>query len=380
MRFRDDPTSPTRGGQALTSGAPRSRPPRLLLVSMYPLDEGLWGPTVRITHLRDELAAVLDLDVIEGYRGTRRSRLWRYAVSGRLRGLDGIYVEASSFLPAESDVAFLALARGLGIPVLTYFRDAYQFFPEYYPIDSLRRWVSARAFLPAMRALAAASTRVAVPSRGLGDALFGPNADALVLPPGAPPPVAIPYAATANRLLLVGDARLDAQGAPRLIEAVGRLRAAGRSSLGLTIVARAGQDPHGPQPDWLRIERASGDEIHRLLEDVVASVIPRPRGAYNDLAVPIKLYDYLSYARPLIVTPCEEQARVVTDAGAGVIVDDDVAGMADGIDRFLALSPDARASLAASAGRAAAAASWRHRATVILQALGMGDVAPSSER
>ena len=346
---------------------------------MYPLDEGLWGPTVRITHLRDELAAVLDLDVIDGYRADRRPRLWRYAASGRLRGLDGIYVEASSFLPAESDVAFLALARAIGIPVLTYFRDAYQLFPEYYPVDSLRRWVSARAFLPAMRALAAVSTRVAVPSRGLGEALFGPSADALILPPGAPPPVAIPYATTANQLLFVGDARLDAQGAPRLVEAVRRLRASGRS-LGLTIVARAGQDPRGPLPDWLRIERASGNEIHRLLEDVVASVIPRPRGTYNDLAVPVKLYDYLSYARPLIVTACEEQARVVSEAGAGVIVDDDVAGMADGIDRFIALSSDARATLAGAAARAAAAASWRDRATAIRQELGIGDVATSPKR
>lgn len=378
MRFRDDPTSLRTRATALIAGEPRARPARLLLVSMYPLDEGLWGPTVRITHLRDELAAVLDLDVIDGYRGRRRSRLWRYAVSGRLRGLDGIYVEASSFLPAESDLAFLALARALGIPVLTYFRDAYQLFPEYYPIDSMRRWISARAFLPAMRALAAVSTRVAVPSRGLGDALFGRTADALVLPPGAPSPVAIPYAATANQLLFVGDARLDAHGAPRLVEAVGRLRASGRS-LGLTIVAREGQEPRGPQPAWLRIERASGNEIHRLLEDVVASVIPRPRGPYNDLAVPIKLYDYLSYARPLIVTPCEEQARVVSEARAGVIVDDDAAGMADGIGRFLALPPDVRATMAAAAGRAAAAASWRLRATVIRQALGVGDVATSPQ-
>lgn len=379
MRFRDDPTSLRTRATLVIAGQPRARPPRLLLVSMYPLDEGLWGPTVRITHLRDELAAMLDLDVIDGYRAKRRSRLWRYAVSGRLRGLDGIYVEASSFLPAESDVAFLALARGLGIPVLTYFRDAYQLFPEYYPIDSLRRWISARAFLPAMRALATVSTRVAVPSRGLGDALFGPNADLLVLPPGAPPPVAIPYAATANRLLVVGDARLDAQGAPRLIEAVGRLRASGRS-LELTIVARDGQEPAGPQPNWLRIERASGNEIHRLLPDVVASVIPRLRGAYNDLAVPIKLYDYLSYARPLIVTPCEEQARVVSEAAAGVIVEDDVAGMADGIGRFLALPGEVRATMAAAAGRAAASASWGHRATVIRQELGIGEVAPSPER
>ncbi|MBW3613049.1 MAG: glycosyl transferase family 1, partial [Chloroflexi bacterium] len=66
---------------------------------MYPLDRGSWGPTVRIGHLRDELTQLVRLDVVAGTRGERRVALARYAVSGRLRGLDGIYVESSSFLP-----------------------------------------------------------------------------------------------------------------------------------------------------------------------------------------------------------------------------------------------------------------------------------------
>ncbi len=99
-----------------------------------------------------------------GIADARRAALARYAFGGRLRGLDGIYVESSSFLPAELDVAFLGLARALGIPVLTYIRDAYQLFPEYYEISSARRWLAARAFLPALRALGAVSSRLAFPS------------------------------------------------------------------------------------------------------------------------------------------------------------------------------------------------------------------------
>ena len=126
---------------------------------MYPLDEGLLGPTVRITHLREELAAMVRLDVIAGYRQARRAQALGYAFSGRLRGIEGIYVEAASSLPAETDVAFLAMARMLGIPVLTYFRDAYQLFPEDYPTDSLKRRLSRRAFRPAVQALAGSRRR-----------------------------------------------------------------------------------------------------------------------------------------------------------------------------------------------------------------------------
>lgn len=332
---------------------------------MYPLDQGAWGPTVRITHLRDELASLVDLDVIAGYRGPRRAALAGYAFRGRLRGLDGIYVESSTFLPAESDYAFLGLARALQIPVLTYIRDAYQLFPDYYAADSVRRRVSARVFRPAMRALGAVSTRLAFPTAGLARAVFGPDADVLLLPPGSPAPVDVPRAADARRVLFVGDARLPAQGADRLIQAVALARERGAANE-LTVVSRLGQEPPLPHPAWMRVERAQGDEIVRLLPDVRATVIPRPRGTYNDLALPIKLFDYLSFGRPLLVTDCEEQARVVRIADAGIVTDDDAEAMAASLALLAAATPAELDRWSANARAAAASASWARRAAEIV--------------
>lgn len=336
---------------------------------MYPLDRGRWGPTVRIGHLRDELARRVELQVVSGDRAARRVALARYAISGRLRGVDGIYVESSSFLPAEADVAFLALARALGIRVLTYVRDAYQLFPDEYPAGSLRRRVGVVAFRPAIRALAAASTRLAFPTRGLSRAVLGDAADsAALLPPGAPPPVDVPAAAGASRLLFVGDARLPAHGADRLIEAV-RLARKGGAAVELLVVCRPGQEPPGPHPDWMRIERAEGERIHALLPDVVASVIPRPRSAYNDLALPVKLFEYLSYGRPLLVTDCDEQARVVREAGAGLVVEDDAGALAAGIARVMVADAGRRAAWSAAGHAAAVAASWGTRADRVVELL-----------
>lgn len=336
---------------------------------MYPLDRGSWGPTVRIGHLRDELRRLVDLDLVDGYRGARRRALVRYAVSGRLRGLDGIYVESSTFLPAELDIAFLGLARSLGIPILTYVRDAYQLFEDYYRTDSLRRWIGARAFGPALRALRAASTRIAVPTAGLARAIGVAAPDAVLLPPGAPAPVDVERSASARRLLFVGDARLPAHGADRLVAAVELARARGLD-VGLDVVCRPGQEPPVPHPDWLRIRRAEGSGIHRLLGDVLATVIPRPRGPYNDVALPIKLFDYLSYGRPILATDCTEQARVVTDAGAGIVTGDSVPALADAITRFASASPDELDRWSANAHDAARGASWEHRARRIVDVLG----------
>jgi hypothetical protein len=338
---------------------------------MYPLDQGRWGPTVRISHLRDELARRVSLDVVDGYRGQRRVALARYAFSGRLRGLDGIYVESSSFLPAELDVLFLGLARALGIPVLTFIRDAYQLFPEYYAASSVRRRLGAGLFRPAFRALAAVSTRLAFPSAGLAAAVGADPERALRLPPGSPTPVHVRVRERANRLLFVGNGRDAIQGGPRLLRATELARASG-TPVELTVVSRPGEEPPGPHPPWLRVVRAEGKDIVRLLPDVIATVIPRPRSPYNDLAVPIKLYDYLAFGRPLLVTDCLEQAAdlVWTDR-TSVVVGDDPEAIADGVRRLIDAGPAGRRRWGDNARRTAADQSWSARADEILTALGV---------
>ena len=333
---------------------------------MYPLDQGSWGPTVRITNLRDQLARLVDLDLAAGYRPARRAALARYAFSGRLRGLDGIYVETSTFPPAETDLAFLGLARALGIPVLTYIRDAYQLFDDYGSPMTLRGRFGTAAFRPMIRALRAVSSRMAVPTAGLAEALGFD--DAVLLPPGSPAPVDVPRRSDANRLLFVGDARLPAHGADRLIEAVGRAREAG-TPVELTIVCRPGQEPPPPHPDWLRLERAEAGDIAARLGDVVATVIPRPRGAYNDIALPIKLFEYLAYGRPLVVTDCTEQARVVMTADAGIVTTDDTAAIADAVASVIRAPEEEVERWSANAIAAARAASWGDRARQIVDVI-----------
>jgi glycosyltransferase involved in cell wall biosynthesis len=348
--------------------AERSRRPRLLLLSMYPLDGDPSGPIVRITHLRDELARLVDLDVIAGYRGARRRALARYAFRGRMRGLDGIYVESSTFLPAGADVAFLGLARALGVPVLTYIRDAYQLFDEYYRADTPRRWLGKHAFLPFVHALGAVSSRLAFPTIGLAAAVGRAASGVSILPPGSPPPVNMPRASDANQVLYVGAARWRAQGAARLIEAVGLAREAG-VPLELTIVTDPGQEPQAPRPAWLHVRHAHGPQIHDLLPNVLATVIPRLRGPYNDLALPIKLFEYLAYGRPLVVTDCVEQARVVRDADCGLVVGDGVDDLADGLIRVGQAAPEVVDRWSENAIAAAERASWAHRARDVVEAL-----------
>ena len=334
---------------------------------MYPLDRGTWGATARISQMRDALAERVQLDVIAGYRGTRSLALIRYALSGRLRGLKGIYVESSSFLPSPLDVVFLALARTLGIRVLTYLRDAQPLFAEYYPGGSLKRWLSRALFRPAFGALMAASTWVAFPSAGLA-AAFGRIRDPLLIPPGAPAAVHVAREAGANQLLFVGGMRYPVHGLDILADAIERARSAGLP-VELTCVSRPGEEPAPPHPAWLHVERGSGAAIRALLPAVIASVTPRRRSPYNDLGVPIKVMEYLSYGRPLLVTDCTETARIVRDAGAGFVVDDTAEALAEGIGRLFG-APAAELDALSEAARVAAERnSWHARARQVLDLL-----------
>jgi glycosyltransferase involved in cell wall biosynthesis len=337
---------------------------------MYPLDRGLWGATTRITQLRDELDRITRLDLISGTRGRRTLALARYAVSGRLRGLDGIYVENATSLPGPADLAFLGLARALGIRVLTYIRDAQQLFGEYYRADTPKRRLSRAAFRPAVAALMGVSSRVAFPSRGLVATILGDDAadTAILLPPGARLGRPVPIDPEARGLLFVGSLRYPAHGGDLLLEAMAQARDAG-SDPRLIWVAPPDEPLPADPPPWLETVRAEGSQIDALLPRVRASVTPRRRSPYNDLAVPIKVLDYLGFGRPLLVTDTHETSAIVREADCGIIVADTVEAVRDGILEIMRAPFPTIAQWGVAARAYAERNSWRLRAERILRLL-----------
>jgi hypothetical protein len=328
---------------------------------------------MRITQLRDALARRVRLDVVSGTRAGRARVMARFLAAGRMRGLAGIYVENATTLPGIADLAFLLVARARRIPILTYVRDAQQLFPEYYQATSIKRRASQALFLPATRALMRLSTTVAYPSAGLAAAVLGNRPGRqlpTLLPPGTRVAEAPPVDPRARALLFVGSMRYAAHGGSILLAAIEQVRSRG-TDMTLLCVSRPGEEPPGPRPAWLRVVRAEGAEIDALLPEVLACITPRHRSPYNDLAVPIKVMEYLGYGRPLIVTDTAETAAIVRRAGCGVIVPDTPAGLADGIEAVATASPEQLGRWGEAARRAAEANTWDSRAGRILELLGI---------
>jgi glycosyltransferase involved in cell wall biosynthesis len=116
----------------------------------------------------------------------------------------------------------------------------------------------------------------------------------------------------------------------------------------------------------LRTVRAEGSEMDALLPGVRASVTPRRRSPYNDLAVPIKVLEYLGFGRPLLVTDTYETSAIVREAGCGLIVPDTVDGLRDGILEIMRATPSRIDEWGRAARAHAERNSWRDRAERIV--------------
>lgn len=76
---------------------------------------------------------------------------------------------------------------------------------------------------------------------------------------------------------------------------------------------------------WLEVIHTSGDEnLKPLYEKADVALLTAPRTFYRDFAVPIKIFEYMSYLKPVLVTNCTETARIVEENQIGWVTGDDV--------------------------------------------------------
>lgn len=70
--------------------------------------------------------------------------------------------------------------------------------------------------------------------------------------------------------------------------------------------------------EWLSILHVSGDEgLTPLYEKADIALLTAPNTEYRDFAVPIKIYEYISFGKPVLVTNCHETEKVVLENQVG---------------------------------------------------------------
>jgi glycosyltransferase involved in cell wall biosynthesis len=111
---------------------------------------------------------------------------------------------------------------------------------------------------------------------------------------------------------------------------------------------------------WVTIAPAPYETLASTLASATVLCVPHPPGDYMDSALPVKLFDSMAAARPVVVTPRTEMAAVVRGAACGVVADGDAPeDLAAALARVL--GDDALAMSMGANGRAAAETTYDWR-------------------
>jgi glycosyltransferase involved in cell wall biosynthesis len=348
------------------SGAGDERP-GILLYGMYDLRRLDRAPEVRIAAMTEALGRQARVERITGGRLGRawNSTLW--LLRGGPRRVRAVYVESPTASAMPTDLLFLALMRLFRRPVGVYFRDAYQLFRDIYPRRRRLQIVSDWLWRVTSPALARLATRRFAASAGLARVLklrdgipLGPGGDPSLPDLGAGPEPLVAYVGATG----------SADGFDILLAAMEIVH--GRLPDSRLLVVSPGSPPAGEPPPYVELRRGRRDALPELLRDARLCVIPRPINPYSDLAVPVKLWDYLSLGKPVVATAAAETAAILAAGGSGIATPDTPEGLAEGLLSLLADRDLAgRLAKGARAYACSAAQTWEARATTVVRELGL---------
>lgn len=360
--------------------APTASTVNLVVLGMFDLSRLDSARPIRIHSLYTALQALAPVTLLAGNRTPRRWAVMRFLLRGGLRQTRAVYVEASTSTATEIDLLLLVLAKIAGIPVLVYIPDAYQLFPELYP----RRGWKVKLLDWGWKRTIAAYYRLAgvllFPSWGLANCLQTPSristlqlrhraVETDLLPPAGQPNLAWTPPSSEPPIVIYAGGANFADGGDLLLSAMERVVAQHVTARCYFITTHEGTIAKHParHAGWLTVATKTVDELALLMRNATLVVIPRRRTPYNDLAMPVKLFDYMSFGRPLVITACRDTAALVQALESGLVVDDTVEALAEGMIRLIE-NPALAARLARNAYLAIQNAhSWPHRAQKLLQ-------------
>ena len=89
-------------------------------------------------------------------------------------------------------------------------------------------------------------------------------------------------------------------------------------------------------PDWVHIYHiGDGVELEKLYLESDFALVPILRTEYNDLALPIKLFEYISRFLPVVSTDCDAIKEFLEPYNIGLVVEDNVSEYSEAIFNIL---------------------------------------------
>ncbi len=257
--------------------------------------------------------------------------------------IDFCYIELRSGpLFHKSDRSLIRLLHRKGIRTGAFYRDLYWMFPKMFidgsgVMNKIKGKIIHAMQKRDLKLLKNSTDIIYIPSETIGNHLNIHRYE--VLPPGCDlaPDVDKPVGEKLTALYVGGAS--ERYGTHLLLDSFNR--ASKEGDIHLILVCPEKQWRNLPaeyqayeKENWLTLRHLCSDELPEVYRESDIGIVPLLKNTYNDFAVPVKLYEYVSYKKPVLTTNCTESAAFVERNKIGFVVDDNVESMSQGILRF----------------------------------------------
>ena len=117
---------------------------------------------------------------------------------------------------------------------------------------------------------------------------------------------------------------------------------------------------------WLEIKHVQGELLESEYTDADFGIIPIEKDEYNDFAVPVKLFEYLSYGLPILSTNCTVLEKYISTYNLGIVEEDNEISFAKGIEYMISNYDQYRADVISFVNTEGL---WDHRAEKVIKLL-----------
>ncbi len=347
----------------------------ILILGMYPIDKLKSAPPIRIYNLYINLKELHPVILLSGRRIIRKIEILKFLISGKIRNIKLLYVEPSNVYASEMDILLIFLCKILRIPIFTFMRDIYHLYPNAYPVEKRIgiKWLK----LKILKLLAKYSSKV---YQRFSNILYFPakpmykyykHSCKKLLPPGG-----VIRNLTVSENLPFSKIIFFAGGADRwygleiLVEAmkiVYNKYNDAKLYLSLNQEYNKFDTNNLKGAPFVKIFDVSTNQIAQIMKNVYLCVATYKMNDYQSITLGLKIFDYMSYKKPILITNCPGPRQIIEETNAGIVVNDDIESIANGIIYLIENRFEANEMATNAYNAIKSKHSWKDRANQILK-------------